>query len=88
LKPFKKPSMITIRFCEKGYDDEFVKDPIYYRPVAKPPFYSFKCYVYFCATPGDIKINERTEALDNGENVIPAFHAVGNAAGGIVWGQL
>jgi fumarate reductase flavoprotein subunit len=70
-------------FCETGYDDEFAKDPIYLRPVEKQPFYAFKCYVDFCATHGGIKINERTEALDNEENVIPGLYAVGNDAGGL-----
>jgi fumarate reductase flavoprotein subunit len=71
------------RFCEIGYDEEFAKDRIYLRPVLKPPFYAFKCYVDFCATHGGIKINEKTEALDNEENVIPGLYAVGNDAGGL-----
>jgi fumarate reductase flavoprotein subunit len=70
-------------FCEKGYDDEFAKDRIYLRPVVKPPFYAFKCYVDFCATHGGIKINERIEALDNEDDVIPGLYAVGNDAGGL-----
>jgi fumarate reductase flavoprotein subunit len=71
------------RYCEKCYDEEFAKDRVYLRPVLKPPFYAFKCYVDFCATHGGIKINERIEALDNEDNVIPGLYAVGNDAGGL-----
>jgi len=80
---FQKTIDVYNLFCEKGYDEEFVKERIYLRPVNAPPFYGFKCYVDFCATHGGIRINERTEALDNEENIIPGLYAVGNDAGGL-----
>lgn len=80
---FKKTVEDYNRFCERGYDDDFTKDPAYLRPVVKPPFYAFKCYPDFCATHGGIKINERTEVLDSEEIAIAGLYAVGNDAGGL-----
>jgi len=80
---FRKTLARYNSFCERAYDAEFAKNPIYLRPVKKPPFYAFKCYVDFCATHGGIKINERTEALDKQDKVIPGLYAVGNDAGGL-----
>jgi succinate dehydrogenase/fumarate reductase flavoprotein subunit len=70
-------------FCEKGHDDHFVKNRIYLRPVMKPPFYAFKCFLDFVGTNGGIKINEKTEVLDTEDNVIPGLYAAGNDAGGM-----
>jgi fumarate reductase flavoprotein subunit len=80
---FKKTLDSYNRFCEKGYDDDFTKDPVYLRPVVAPPFYGFKCYVDFCATHGGVKINENMEALDTEDRVIGGLYAVGNDAGGL-----
>lgn len=71
------------RFCEKGHDDQFAKDPEYLRPVKTPRFYAFKCYMNFLGTLGGIKINEKTEVLDKDDEVIPGLYAVGNDAGGL-----
>jgi fumarate reductase flavoprotein subunit len=71
------------KFCQIGYDEQFAKDKIYLRPFKTPPYFGFKCYVDFCATHGGIKINEKAEALDHEENVIPGLYAVGNDAGGL-----
>jgi fumarate reductase flavoprotein subunit len=80
---FQKTVADYNRFCEKGYDEAFAKDRLYLRPVGKPPFYAFKCFIDFCGTNGGIKINEKTEVLDHGDNAIPGLYAVGNDAGGM-----
>lgn len=80
---FQKTVLTYNRFCEKGHDETFAKDPIYLRPVRTPPFYAFKCYLDFCGTNGGIKINEKTEVLDSSDKVIPGLYAVGNDAGGL-----
>ena len=80
---FKKTVEGYNRFCEQGYDEAFAKDRFYLRPVRKPPFYAFKCYIDFCGTNGGIKINEKTEVLDKTDEVIPGLYAVGNDAGGM-----
>lgn len=80
---FKKTVEEYNRFCEKGHDDQFAKDPEYLRPVKTPRFYAFKCYMNFLGTLGGIKINEKTEVLDRDDEVIPGLYAVGNDAGGL-----
>jgi fumarate reductase flavoprotein subunit len=80
---FKKTVRDYNRFCERGYDEAFVKDRLYLRPVVKPPFYAFKCFCDFCGTNGGIKINEKTEVLDREDQVIPGLYAAGNDAGGM-----
>jgi len=80
---FKKTVEEYNGFCGKGHDDHFVKDRIYLRPVKKPPFYAFKCFLDFVGTNGGIKTNEKTEVLDTDDNVIPGLYAVGNDAGGM-----
>jgi fumarate reductase flavoprotein subunit len=73
------------RFCEKGHDDLFAKSPRYLQPVKEPRFYAFRVVLRFWGTLGGIKINEKTEALDNNNVVVPGLYAVGNDAGGL-WG--
>jgi len=80
---FKKTVEEYNRFCEKGHDDLFAKDPEYLRPVKTPRFYAFKCYMNFLGTLGGIKINEKTEVLDKNDKAIPGLYAVGNDAGGL-----
>jgi fumarate reductase flavoprotein subunit len=80
---FKKTVEEYNRFCEKGHDDQFAKNPEYLHPVKIPRFYAFKCYMNFLGTLGGIKINEKTEVLDRSEKVIPGLYAVGNDAGGL-----
>ena len=74
------------KFCEKGHDDLFAKNPKYLQPVKEPKFYAFKVHLRFWGTLGGIKINEKTEVLDNEDEVIPGLYAVGNDAGGL-WGD-
>jgi fumarate reductase flavoprotein subunit len=73
------------RFCEKGHDDLFAKSPRYLQPVKEPRFYAFRVMLRFWGTLGGIKINEKTEVLDNNNVVVPGLYAVGNDAGGL-WG--
>jgi fumarate reductase flavoprotein subunit len=71
------------RFCEKGHDDLFAKDPKYLRPLRGPRFYALKGYVLFIGTLGGIKINEKMEVLDREEESIPGLYAGGLDAGGM-----
>lgn len=80
---FKKTVEEYNGFCAKGHDDRYDKDQMYLRPVRTPKFYAFKCMPQFLGTMGGIKINERTEVLDNSQKVIPGLYAVGNDAGGM-----
>jgi fumarate reductase flavoprotein subunit len=74
------------RFCEKGHDDLFAKDPKYLRPLKGPKFYAAKARTVFLGTKGGIKINHKTEVVDKKDKVIPGLYAVGFDAGGM-WGD-
>jgi fumarate reductase flavoprotein subunit len=74
------------KFCEKGHDDLFAKNPKYLQPVKEPKFYAFRVLLRFWGTLGGIKINEKAEVLNHEDEVIPGLYAVGNDAGGL-WGD-
>jgi len=69
--------------CESKYDKDFAKDPRYLWLVSGPRYYAVKARTVFLGTMGGIKINERAEALDKKEAVIPGLYAAGFDAGGM-----
>lgn len=71
------------RFCDKGHDDLFSKDPRFLQPVRTPKFYAIRGFPSFTGTLGGIKINYRTEVLNRDFEVIPGLYAAGNCAGGM-----
>jgi fumarate reductase flavoprotein subunit len=70
-------------FCEKGRDELFAKDPIYLRPLKGPRYYAVRARTGFLGTLGGIRINYRTEVVDQYDVPIPGLYAVGNDAGGL-----
>jgi fumarate reductase flavoprotein subunit len=69
--------------CAKGYDELFAKDSRYLFPIKGPGYYAVKARTVFLGTMGGIKINEKAEALDKKESVIPGLYAAGFDAGGM-----
>jgi fumarate reductase flavoprotein subunit len=80
-----KVLMETIRrynsFCEKGYDDDFFKDPKYLHPINTPPYIAIRGHHGCQTTFGGIKINYRTEVLNKQDIPIRGLYAVGDCAG-------
>ncbi len=74
------------RFCERGHDDLFAKDPTYLRPLGGPRFYAAKARTILLVTLGGIRINHRMEVLDKKDRVIPGLYAGGMDVGGM-WGD-
>lgn len=74
------------RFCKKGHDDLFAKEPKYLLPIEGPRYYAVKARTVFLGTLGGIKINERTQVLDKTGKPIPGLYAAGYDAGGM-WGD-
>jgi fumarate reductase flavoprotein subunit len=74
------------RFCEKGHDDLFAKDPKYLRPLKGPKFYAVKARTIFLGTKGGIKINHKAEVVNKKDRAIPGLYAGGFDAGGM-WGD-
>jgi fumarate reductase flavoprotein subunit len=71
------------RFCDKGHDELFAKDPKYLRPIRGPRFYAVKAQTVFLGTLGGIKINDKTEVIDKADRIIPGLYAGGFDAGGM-----
>ena len=71
------------RFCEKGHDDLFAKNPKFLHAVKQPKFYAFRIVSFFLATMGGIRINEKTEVLNKEDEVIPGLYATGNDSVGL-----
>ncbi len=70
-------------FCAQGYDAEFAKDREYLIPLHGPRFYAAKARTCFLGTMGGIKINHKTEAVDEYDTPIAGLYAVGLDAGGL-----
>lgn len=71
------------RFCEQGHDELFAKDRRFLRLIRGPRFYAVKTQTVFLGTLGGIKINYKTEVLDETGKVIPGLYAGGFDAGGM-----
>jgi fumarate reductase flavoprotein subunit len=67
--------------CACGHDALFVKEQRYLRPLHTPPYYAIRCHVSLCDAYGGIKINEKMEALDISNKVIPGLYAAGSTTG-------
>jgi fumarate reductase flavoprotein subunit len=70
-------------FCAQGYDAEFAKDREFLIPLHGPRFYAAKARTCFLGTLGGIKINYKTEAVDEYGTPIAGLYAVGLDAGGL-----
>jgi fumarate reductase flavoprotein subunit len=70
-------------FCAQGRDEEFAKDPEYLIPLNGPRFYAAKARTCFLGTMGGVKINHRTEAVDQYGSPIAGLYAAGLDAGGL-----
>ena len=65
-------------YCQKGYDDQYNKNPKYLRPVKKPKFYGVRVFNTAYGTSGGIKVNGKTEALTKEGRSIPGLYAAGD----------
>jgi fumarate reductase flavoprotein subunit len=70
-------------FCTQRYDAEFAKDPEYLIPLHGPRYYAAKARTCFLGTLGGVKINHKTEAVDEYGSPIAGLYAAGLDAGGL-----
>ena len=75
------------RYCEKGHDDDFSKNPAFLRPVKEPKFYALRVFKGGYQAMGGIKINGNCEVLDKNFHAIKGLYAAGDCAAGEVWGD-
>ncbi len=69
-------------FCDRGYDETFIKDKKFLIPLRTPPYYAVKLQAGMVEAIGPVRINEHTEVLDKQEEVIPGFYAAGAITSG------
>jgi fumarate reductase flavoprotein subunit len=67
-------------FCEKGYDEDFLKDKEYLIPLRTPPYYAVMGRQGFDGTMGGIKINQHMEVISKQGNPIDGLYATGDNA--------
>jgi fumarate reductase flavoprotein subunit len=63
--------------CDKGHDDIFTKATDSLVPLRTPPYYAIRCRLGLLVTHGGIRINHRTEVVDERDNPIPGLYAAG-----------
>lgn len=68
--------------CERGYDDEFLKDPEFLIPVVKAPYYVVNGYAGIDTFLGGVKVDYRQRVLNDNWQPIPGLYMVGTGAGG------
>ena len=66
--------------CECGFDEIFEKDRSYMQPVEKGPFYCCRQNVGAYGSLGGVKINHKTEAMTQDDQVISGLYVVGTDA--------
>ena len=67
-------------YLDLSYDELFEKDRRYMKPVKKAPFYAVKFFIGAYGTLGGIKINYKTEVVDEMDEPIPGLYAAGTDA--------
>jgi len=73
----------------EGYDTVFGRkylqsiagEPV---PLDTPPYYAVKVHASLTSFKGGVKINTRSQVIDNYGDVIPGLYAVGEVTGGLV----
>jgi fumarate reductase flavoprotein subunit len=69
-------------FCERGYDEDFVKERRYLVLLNSPPYYAIRGVAAILDTIGGIRINERMEVLNRQNRKITGLYACGVVTSG------
>jgi fumarate reductase flavoprotein subunit len=70
-------------WAETREDGEFKKQSKFLRTISTPPFYATKLTPRHLGTLGGVRINEKTEAVNENGETIPGLYVVGTDAGGM-----
>jgi succinate dehydrogenase/fumarate reductase flavoprotein subunit len=68
-------------FCEKGFDEEFGKDPKYLKPIKTAPFWGVRQWIRVTAICGGIKVDGNYQVLDMAGKPIEGLYGAGFTAG-------
>lgn len=71
--------------AEAGSDSMFFKAPEEMKPVSTPPYYAVEIFpAIVCLTSTGLRINQRTQVLDERDQVIQGLYAAGETTGGVL----
>lgn len=70
------------RYCDNGYDEDFLKDIHYLFPLKKAPYYAFKGPSGIDTCIGGLKIDSDLRVVDQDERPIPGLYAAGVVCSG------
>lgn len=70
-------------FCEKGRDDDFLKDAQYLVPVKDAPFYAVRQFPMIMMTIGGLHVDEHMRVMKKRNEWIRGLYAIGCDAGGL-----
>ncbi|MDR1765224.1 MAG: FAD-binding protein [Lachnospiraceae bacterium] len=66
------------RFCSQGYDEDFLKDPMYLQPFTKGPYYCLRSYSGVDTFIGGLMINHSQQVIRKSDwKPIPGLYAAG-----------
>jgi len=68
--------------CDRGYDEIFLKNRRYLRPLRHPPLYAVPGKVAIVDTHGGIITNHRLQALNEDGQPVPGLYAAGTEIAG------
>lgn len=73
-------------FCAQGEDEDFGKNPSTLLPINEAPFYALEESGSCLVTVSGLKVNARSQVLDNGGRAIENLYALGNTSGSMFFG--
>ncbi len=65
------------RFCKNGYDEDFLKDPRFMRPLVQPPFYCLRGPSGIDTCIGGLSIDSHQRVLNKAGRPIKGLYAAG-----------
>ncbi len=68
-------------YCDRKYDNEFLKDTRYLVPLTTPPFYALKSFSGIDTCIGGLRANHRLEVMDKKIRPIQGLYAAGVVVG-------
>jgi fumarate reductase flavoprotein subunit len=73
------------RDVENGKDGMFFKDPAEMKPIATPPFHAVEIHpAIVCLTSTGLRINNRSQVLDERDQVVRGLFAAGETTGDVL----
>lgn len=64
-------------YCTHGYDNDFLKERRYLKPLLKAPFYAVRHGILVVDTVGPLRVSENLELLDKAHDPIPGLYGAG-----------